>query len=264
MRLLITLTATADAVYNTDYHHKLRGRIGRALQGTEFADNHGKDTGKPSEIVLSNIFPWGPIKEGQTYNVIVASPREDILTVIATDLQQTPEFNIGDMSFTVTDIQPVNADVGEPGTQGVLATETGVLVRIPDHKYDEYGITPDGNPPYRCWEREYSLDPFITQVENNLDWKHEHFEPEYLPGPSDRDYQLFDEYDYIKTYTLDLEVTSGTVVPYLVSKFNLTYEVRDNHHRRHLNLALDNGIGERNGMGLGFVNDYTIEEIYNE
>jgi CRISPR-associated endoribonuclease Cas6 len=41
---------------------------------------------------------------------------------------------------------------------------------------------------------------------------------------------------------------------YVVSKWRLGYRVRDDHHRRHLNLALDCGIGERNSLGFGFVN----------
>jgi len=41
---------------------------------------------------------------------------------------------------------------------------------------------------------------------------------------------------------------------YVLSKWKFEYTVRDDHHRRHLNLALDCGLGERNSLGLGFVN----------
>jgi CRISPR-associated endoribonuclease Cas6 len=41
---------------------------------------------------------------------------------------------------------------------------------------------------------------------------------------------------------------------YVLSKWEFSYTVRDDHHRRHLNLALDCGLGERNSLGLGFVN----------
>jgi CRISPR-associated endoribonuclease Cas6 len=40
----------------------------------------------------------------------------------------------------------------------------------------------------------------------------------------------------------------------VLSKWRFDYTVRDDHHRRHLNLALDTGIGERNSLGFGFVN----------
>lgn len=269
MRLLVTLQAGQDAAYNPEYHHKLRGRIGRPLKDTVYASGHGDSTTLPTQT-MSNIFsvkseenPWqNGIEEDREYKLVIASYNEDVLTEIADDLTRNPDFNVGDMEFTVTDLTPIDMDVGEPGTEGVLTTDTGVLVRIHDNEYDTYGINPDGNPPYRCWEPEYTLEPFIDKIERNLAWKHDQVEPDYLPGPEEFDYQLFDEYDLIKTYGLDLEVTTGTVTSYIVSKWNLSYEVRDNHHRRHLNLALNTGIGERNGLGLGFVNPRAREDVY--
>jgi len=41
---------------------------------------------------------------------------------------------------------------------------------------------------------------------------------------------------------------------YVLSKWRFGYTVQDEHHRRHLNLALDTGLGERNSLGLGFIN----------
>jgi CRISPR-associated endoribonuclease Cas6 len=49
-------------------------------------------------------------------------------------------------------------------------------------------------------------------------------------------------------------VTEGQEMTYVLSKWEFSYTVRDDHHRRHLNLALDCGLGERNSLGLGFVN----------
>jgi CRISPR-associated endoribonuclease Cas6 len=58
----------------------------------------------------------------------------------------------------------------------------------------------------------------------------------------------------IKTYALPVTVTEGVERQLVLSKWRLGYKVRDDHHRRHLNLALDAGIGGRNGLGFGFVN----------
>jgi CRISPR-associated endoribonuclease Cas6 len=49
-------------------------------------------------------------------------------------------------------------------------------------------------------------------------------------------------------------VTEGVEETWVLSKWRFEYTVRDDHHRQHLNLALDCGIGERNGLGFGFVN----------
>jgi CRISPR-associated endoribonuclease Cas6 len=98
------------------------------------------------------------------------------------------------------------------------------------------------------------MAPLKTQLENNLDKKHGLFCPEYLDGPSDTDYDLFDSYELIKTFSIPLTVSQGQELTVVLSKWKFGYTVRDDDHRRHLNLALDAGLGERNALGLGFVN----------
>jgi len=64
----------------------------------------------------------------------------------------------------------------------------------------------------------------------------------------------FDGYELIKTFAVPVTVTEGQEMTYVLSKWQFSYTVRDDHHRRHLNLALDVGLRERNSLGLGFVN----------
>jgi len=98
------------------------------------------------------------------------------------------------------------------------------------------------------------MEPLRTQLENNLDKKHRLFCPDHLPGPSEKQYALFENYELIKTFSIPVTVTQGTELTYVLSKWRFGYEVRDDDHRRHLNLALDTGLGERNALGFGFVN----------
>ncbi|WP_330631350.1 CRISPR-associated endoribonuclease Cas6 [Halocatena halophila] len=251
MRLLISLRARADARYNTAYHRGLAGRVWRALEDPAFSELH--DSGEPSGIAFSNPFPFGPITEGDELNVLVASPDDDILRAIGANLIEDREFNIKEMQFTVEEITGVHTDVGEPGTQGVLESATGLVVRIPPWRFDDYDIDAPPNSA-EFWKPEHTLEPLKHQLENNLDRKHGLFCPEHLPGPSDVDGELFDEYELIKTYPLPVTVTEGVEETYILSKFRFGYTVRDDDHRRHLNLALDAGLAERNSLGFGFVN----------
>lgn len=251
MRLLVRLRARADAAYDNRYHHKLRGRIWQALDGTEFDESHDGDD--PPGFVYSNPFPPRDMREGDRRTLLVASPNEELLSHVAEDLQDDPELNIGQMPFEVTDLSAPTPDVGEPGTSGTLETGTGVLVRIPPWRFDDYGID-HGHEEAEFWRPEHSMAPFREQVEANLDKKHRLFAPDYLPGPSEVEGELFDGYELLKTFAVPLEVTQGEEMTYVLSKWKLGYTVRDDHHRRHLNLALDCGIGERNSLGLGFLN----------
>lgn len=252
MRLLIRLRADADAVYENAYHNKLRGRLWRALRGTVYEEAHG--SGEPPGFVFSNVFPWGTIAEGDERHVLVASPREELLSAMAQSLQDDREFNVGEMAFSVQDLSAVNPDVGEPGTRGTIESATGVLVRLYDHHREEYGIEGDhgDNPTY--WRPDHTIQPFVDAVTENLQRKHERFAPEFIPGPETVGDDLFDGYELIKTYALPVTVTTGVELDVVVSKWKLAYEVRDDTHRRHLNLALETGLGGRNALGFGFVN----------
>ncbi len=251
MRILIDLSARADAAYDNSYHHKLRGRIWRALEDTEYDEIHDKNQPKP--VTYSNPFPPGDMREGDERTLLIASPDEELLAHVAADLKDDRELNIGEMPFTVVSLSPLSPDVGEPGTSGTLESGTGVLVRIPPWRFDEYGIDSDHDQA-EFWRPEHTMEPFVNQVESNLDRKHDLYCPDYLPGPSDVDGDLFDGYELIKTFALPVTPTQGERETWVLSKWRLDYTVRDDNHRRHLNLLLDVGLGERNSLGFGFMN----------
>ena len=252
MRLMVDLRARADAEYVTNYHSKLRGRLWRALRGTEFDDEHGD--GEPMGLAYSNVFPWGQIAEDDERTVLIASPREELLAALAEDLQSDREFNVGEMAFDVEDLTPVEVDVGEPGTRGVVETSTGVVVRLYDRHREAYGIDDEHGDSPTYWRPEHSIEPFRDAIAENLQRKHERFAPEYVPGPDEVDGELFEGYEFRKTYALPTTVTQGVELDLVVSKWRFDYRVRDDTHRKHLNLALDTGVGGRNGLGFGFVN----------
>jgi len=252
VRLLIRLRAEADARYNNAAHHKLRGRLWRGLDDPEFDELH--DTDRPPGLCNSQIFPWGEIEEGDRRHVLVSAAERDVLQAVSSTLVADREFNVGEMEFTIDEIVPLSPDVGEPGSKGTLETGSGVLVRIPPWRQEEYGIAAESEGESLFWRPEYSIEPFQNQLVNNLDRKHGLFEPDHLPSPTDIGDDLFEEYELLKTYAIPLTVSEGNEREIVLSKWRFKYRVRNDDHRRHLNLALDTGIGERNALGLGFLN----------
>jgi len=246
------LSARADMAYQNDYHDKLRGRLWRALEDTRYDERH--DSGDPPGFSFSNVFPPYDAQEGDDRKLLVASPDEELLANVAADLLEEPELNIGEMPFHVDDVTSLEPDVGEPGTRGTIETGTGLLVRIPPWRCEEYGIDHPGSDTAVFWRPEHTTNPLRAQLEANLDQKHDLYAHEHLPGPSDVGGDLFDGYELIKTFAVPVTVTEGQEMTYVLSKWKFSYTVRDDNHRRHLNLALDCGLGERNSLGLGFIN----------
>ena len=216
------------------------------LKDGPFDDLHDSD--ERTGLCFSNPYPWGDMDAGDERHVLVSSPREGPLTEIAAEWLEAGDLNIGEMPFRVTGMRDLYTDVGEPGSRGRIRTETGVYAVLPP-QYDET----DGD--YETyWRPEDSPEPFQRYVEDQLQRDHEQFAPGYLPGPADVAAPLFDEWDFQKTFAIPLSVTTETTLTVVLSKWEFGYEVRDDDHRRHLNLALDTGIGGRNGYGLGFCN----------
>lgn len=251
VRLLARLQARADTAYDHTYHHKLRGRLWDALRDSEYEQYH--DENRPVGMTYSNPFPPGDMREGDERTLLIAAPQEGLLVEVAENLIEDRELNIGEMPFRITELTSIDPDVGEPGTTGTLETGTGLLVRIPPWQTEKYGIEAEGDSG-TFWRPEHSMEPLRVQLENNLDKKHNLFCPDYLPGPSEKSYNLFDDYELIKTFAIPVTVSQGQEMTYVLSKWRFGYTVRDDDHRRHLNLALDTGLGERNALGLGFVN----------
>lgn len=248
MRFLADLEARTSGAYDNAYHHKLRGRIWRALQNSSYEHEHQQSA--PVGFSFSNPFPWGDFDEGEERRLLVAATREGLLAEIAADFLDNPELNIGEMPFEVQDIRPVDPNVGPPGSRGKLRTETGVFAKVPPQY--ESDDQPEATDTY--WEPEHGLGAFKNYIQTQLQRRHDRFAPEGVPGPKEVDEPLFTAYDRQKQYALPVTVTTGEEHTFVLNKWEFDYEVRDAAHRYHLNLALDAGLGGRTTLGFGFLN----------
>lgn len=96
------LSARADTAYDNAYHHKLRGRLWGALEGTEYDERH--DSSEPPGFAYSNPFPPYDMDEGDERKLLVTAADEELLTHVARDLQAERDLNIGEMPFRVENV----------------------------------------------------------------------------------------------------------------------------------------------------------------
>ena len=116
----------------------------------------------------------------------------------------------------------------------------------------QYLDDPEEHNDETFWRPEHGMAAFFDHVETQLQRNHDRFMPDSDPGPKEVGAPLFESYEMIKKLWLDVQLSEDTEWTVLVSKWRFPYRVRDDHHRRHLNLALDVGIGRR--TPLGFLN----------
>jgi CRISPR-associated endoribonuclease Cas6 len=258
---LVELRANTAIAHNPRYHHKLRGAWW-GLIGDVYDLLH--DAPDEVRFSFSNPFPPKDLEAGDTQHVIFASPHDRVVELVARKLDEGDTFTIGEASYTVESVVKMGLDVGEPGTRGTLRTASGVYVPLRRDRWDEFGIDPDIDTDIIGWTNDYSIGLFLQRLRENLTHKHEQVFADYLNSPADDGTALFEDTRLKRIYGVPAIVSTKTnyEFTFVVSKWEFDYHVKNDDHRRWLNLALDAGLGARNPLGFGFVNP--VEESWNE
>ena len=249
-RLNLTLTAQADFEYDPAYHFNLRKRILSKIPDRLLEDHNSS---QPLGISYTNPIPWGDAQENDKKHITISATTEELLVGLVSGIAEDNAFNVGQMQFEVTGLSEHTTDVGEPGTQGTIETDTGVHVSFSPKQAKKYGIKTRGKCEH-FWREEDPLDAFEDRIENNLKFKWDkHVDSHHNSGPYQVEGPIFDSYELMKTYAIPLTVTNGETRTTVLSKWRFDYTVRSEAHRDTLNMALSTGVGSRNGMGLGAI-----------
>jgi CRISPR-associated endoribonuclease Cas6 len=246
-QLLLRLQAARDCAWERQYHRRIRGRLGQTLQRADIDDY--RETQRPpfafSDLmpVRDDQHPGTPLNEGDGVHLLIATPRMDIMKAIAGDLQRNPELTAGSMVFETRAAKPLKTDVGEPGSEGVLTTGSGIIVAL-----DGNDTESEHSQPEYWTERKHSVHEFKTALSATIDRVLGH---ETAGTDTLRPY--FSDYQHLKTYASKIRVTPAQTLTVVASKWDLDYHVRDEAHREALNALLGTGVGRRRSYGFGML-----------
>ena len=252
MRLLLKLSSMKDCSYDTKAYHKFQGFVYGQLRGTPYEKLH--DNPGYKFFCFSNLFPVGDppkvIRENETRSFIVSSPDSAMIKLLAEKMKKTAEdgepVNIGEYRFLVEDARPLDARLsGSP----VIASATPVIIRIPEEKYEQYGISPEFRKKrYVFWRPQYDFSAFVKQLEENLIKKYNNFH-----GCAMEENPVFEQYNFKKSVCCHV-VEDGCEREMVGSIWQFSFSRLGPWQRKILEFGLDCGFGERNSLGFGFVN----------
>lgn len=238
MHLLCRFETTRQCAYEQRYHRKLRGRFDRALKGTE-ADRHDDPV---ANFTFSELMPFqNEYDAGDELHLVVASPDERVLQIIAKDLQRTPECNVGSMTLTTRAATPIKRDVGEPGSTGWLTTASGALITV------ERGAAATTADRDFWTEREHDEARYRDAFRESA----MHSAGQVGVDPLSNDEPLFADWKHNKTYAVEIDVTPRQSLTVIPSKWDYRYKVQSEQHRRVLNALLATGVGWKRAYGFG-------------
>lgn len=245
LRLIISLRSLEDQPYEYEYHHHLQGFVYSLIKNSEYSHLHDKEGYK--FFCMSNVFPAQDLKKGDKRTLIISSPSDGFIETVALSLLRLPTVKIGRMRFELNGMRFVKYKLQREATR--LITGTPIVVRIPSYRYKEYGIHPDKSYEYVFWRKEYPLQVFIKQLEENLVKKYREFYSKSAEGAIPL-FQLLKFKKQVSTrihFEEGTQTVIGTVWEFLFQ--NLTDEQVEL-----LRFGLDTGFGEMNSKGFGFIN----------
>lgn len=259
MRLAIELSPNTDLAWNTEDQYKLRGRLWKALKDTTYEKLHN-NSDTPT-FVFSNIFSISEknsftnvIKEKEESMLLISSPHTGLLDMISADLNANPQLNIGDKSFTVTDVQTRDIDVGPVGASGTIKTSTGLYIRLPQEERNKYNIETSFNKnSVLSWTPEMNLKAFHNRIVDDVSWKVNTLCPTIKDTPNQFQ-DIFESVNILTTFQADVNVTEDYKYSFFPVVCEFEYVVKSETHRLWLNTIIDTGLGWRNALGFGFLN----------
>lgn len=239
------MRAAKHCVYDSAYHHKLRGFLYGLQKGSVAFNRH--DFQGYRFYAFSNIFPAKTMHQGDRRTLIVSCPNKDFIYYLRGRISELQELQkpieIGEMQFT---IESVTSFTKHLGTNVRLITGTPIVMRIPKETYSKYGI--QSNRPFEYWRPEHDFQAFVNQLTDNLMKKYASYYGKTAKGGS-----LFEEFKFVKSVAVP-RTEENRKVPTIGSVWEFGFSHLSVEQRQILELGLDAGFGELNSSGFGFMN----------
>ncbi|MGP6220483.1 CRISPR-associated endoribonuclease Cas6 [Caldiplasma sukawensis] len=185
---------------------------------------------------FSDVFPSGPMKKGDIKKLIISSPDDNLIGLLAKSFVEDDEIYIGKGKMKLNSVKIIRLT---PFRRMFISGSPVVLYK--DNKKNLFFSIRDGD----------SLSFFIQRLKENAIKKYNQFSgktPRFAEGP------IFDFIKLKKEVSIKIEHRGGDfyIIGSLWEKLGVTQGRRiDMDFYRFI---MDCGIGEKNSLGFGFIN----------
>jgi len=113
------------------------------------------------------------------------------------------EIRIGDMTFRLQGSKAIARNMPNGFEEFILESGTPIVVRIPQYRLKEYGITSARDYDYVYWRKDHTPTPFIKQLEENLLKKYNEYS-----GTTTDETPIFEKVRFVKQVAVPLRMSS--------------------------------------------------------
>jgi CRISPR-associated endoribonuclease Cas6 len=251
MRLLLGLKplVTLPRQETNNYYH-LQGFIYSLLESSsQFSKLHNKKGYK--FFCFSNTFSSSRSNDDTDIRyLIVSSPSKEFIRYIGSTLKKTKEnkdpISIGKLKLLVDDVRIFETKLRSPFT---LITGTPIVMRISKERYQKFNLETKYPYAYVYWRKEYPLEMFTRQLEENLCEKYAEFTGREVAR--ENELSIFHKLTFKKQISTRISIHDTEQIV-IGSLWEFSFD--DGSDIELLQFGLDCGLGERNSMGFGFMN----------
>jgi len=235
MRIMITFQSLSNFEYSKVDKYTVQGFIYNMLKNTRFSSYH--DTKGFKFFNFSNIFPIKDFDKDNTKKLIVSSPNSKFIKTIYHSLKSRDEFYLGKYKMIIK-----NLKIFDSSLNNKFISSTPIVL----YKDNQSNL-------YFSFEKEHDFDFFFNRLKDNSIKKYNAFYGEdfELENSLFDSFELFREVSVLLSKNNNKFVVIGSIWKYLEKN-----NIKENS--KFYKFLLDCGLGEKNSLGFGMVNNIQI------
>ena len=191
-------------------------------------------------FTYSDVFPTSLLKADTVYNLIISSPRDDLVNGMLDVLLKNMRFYLSDFQFQVIQAKAFNLRLGKE-----FITGSPVVLYL-DNRHNEFYSIRDKDP----------ISFFLRRIKENAIKKFSCFYHEDMQ----MNHLIFDSLKFHREVSMplhkgkkDFNIIGSTWYSIKINRIN-------NNEFKFYKFLMDTGIGEKNSLGFGFLNPVAKNE----
>lgn len=232
MRLIIKFKSLIEFSYDSVSSYDIQGFIYSLLENTQFNDYH--DLRGFKFFNFSNIFPLTDFKPNDIKTIIISSPNNALIKLLSYELKNKEFFRLNNYIMKVVKIKTFHMKSGHN-----LITATPIVL-FENNKKNRYFSFKNNN-----------FDFFFERLKENSIKKYNAFYNEDFEIDSINN--LFDSFSFRKEVSVRMHMKENY---FIIIGSIWTFEKNDLLDNKFYNFLFDTGYGEKNSLGMGFVNNW--------
>lgn len=232
MRLMIKFEPKENIGYHEIDKYTIQGFIYSLLKNdASFGSLH--DTLGFKFFNFSNIFPVSDFEKNSLKKLIVSSPNDKLIKFLFNQLKNRNSFKL--KNYTM-EILKVNILKKYKCPKFISATP---IVLFKDNQ----------NNKYFSFKQNNDFDFFFNRIKENAIKKYNAF----YDADFELESNLFDGFEFSREVSIRLQKNNNKFIVIGSLWKNLEFNL-DNSNKKFYNFLFDNGLGEKNSLGFGFLN----------